>query len=889
MKSLFPTKRNICYSDLLRIARTIAGPNASLYLFDPNAKVVFDIDEVPTPDESIAIPVLVNLGQELIQYKNLPLDYFNFILDFGKKIQINPTFEERNLTLYTETNGRIKWIRERKSRHNVLRFFQKNSVRSKLIGGILTAAITTGLDRLFFYNAKLLNNTNFHFDRINTLELQHFAINLGSPGPFQKSTVFVQYPTHNSYLKVAVCQFGKKRIGDELFHMKRLRALGVSNVNYANFDKNSTPYILETENILNPKSTSFKKLNDFHINGILDLFQSNLQFQRFSNTSFYSDILDHLNVIKQKRPEELNKMFNLLKGLKTTINRNEYIFTGVIHGDFTPWNAYVTNQKLDLIDWESTRFDGPALYDLFHFLFQSELFITKKSPKQTAKKIRELLTHSQLDKFIKQYDLNIEFYYQLFLLHHVSKLSAEISLKKKITAKDLTTIQVCEYAIAQIATTNQETKDRSEFLSELQEAISGKEYVWLKAKSSDFATISSSSDLDLACDQNTSLYIQNLVKHHPRIKHVKSIQKSFMTTCNITFINNEFLSIDLIHKFQRKQYEYCDIKSFLTHKKTHSNGVQTPSILHDFEYILKFYFLNGTDIPPHYVQSYLKQIQEHHLTANLKRYLTKIVDYSGGSIQEAISYSPLKQKKLIAGIKQKTNFFKTALNTLKYLHDIWLEFSLNKGEIITFSGVDGAGKTTVLTSVKENLTQIYRKQVVVLRHRPGILPILSTIKHGSSVKAEEYASITQPRTGTNKSKISSTLRFAYYFTDYILGQLYVKIKYNWRGITVIYDRYYFDFINDSKRSNINLNRGIVKWLYRFINKPHYNFFLYHNAEVILSRKQELNKADIVYLNEKYHELFHEFAHQYKGEYYPLKNEDLNHSVDFILTRINKAA
>lgn len=54
----------------------------------------------------------------------------------------------------------------------------------------------------------------------------------------------------------------------------------------------------------------------------------------------------------------------------------------------------------------------------------------------------------------------------------------------------------------------------------------------------------------------------------------------------------------------------------------------------------------------------------------------------------------------------------------------------NKIKIITFSGVDGAGKTTILTKVKELIEDKYKKEVVVLRHRPSILPILSAIKHG---------------------------------------------------------------------------------------------------------------------------------------------------------------
>ena len=60
----------------------------------------------------------------------------------------------------------------------------------------------------------------------------------------------------------------------------------------------------------------------------------------------------------------------------------------------------------------------------------------------------------------------------------------------------------------------------------------------------------------------------------------------------------------------------------------------------------------------------------------------------------------------------------------------------NKNIIITFSGVDGAGKTTILRQFKELLEQKYGRSVIELRHRPSILPILSAVKHGKK-KAEQ--------------------------------------------------------------------------------------------------------------------------------------------------------
>ena len=194
----------------------------------------------------------------------------------------------------------------------------------------------------------------------------------------------------------------------------------------------------------------------------------------------------------------------------------------------------------------------------------------------------------------------------------------------------------------------------------------------------------------------------------------------------------------------------------------------------------------------------------------------------------------------------------------------------NKVQIITFSGVDGAGKTTILREFTELLETKYLRSVVELRHRPSILPILSAIKHGKK-EAEKKTMEVLPRSGKNKSKLSSYIRFFYYLMDYVFGQWVVYFKYTRKGIIVIYDRYYFDFINDARRTNINLDSRFLKFFYHFVFKPEINIFLYASPEIILSRKQEMDVGSIINLTDKYQKLFKTFSKEGNGEYQCIEN------------------
>ena len=192
---------------------------------------------------------------------------------------------------------------------------------------------------------------------------------------------------------------------------------------------------------------------------------------------------------------------------------------------------------------------------------------------------------------------------------------------------------------------------------------------------------------------------------------------------------------------------------------------------------------------------------------------------------------------------------------------------------ISFSGVDGAGKTTVLTLVKESLLTRGHK-VVELRSRPSLLPILSAFKYGK-VRAEQVASDRLPRQGGNTSKIGSYLRFLYYLADYTLGQVYIYFKYTRRGYFIVYDRFYYDYIIDPKRANLVIHEAVARFFLRFIREPDLNIFLHAPPEIILKRKKELDFETISFLTEQYISLFTDLEGNSKSTYLCIENIELS--------------
>ena len=129
---------------------------------------------------------------------------------------------------------------------------------------------------------------------------------------------------------------------------------------------------------------------------------------------------------------------------------------------------------------------------------------------------------------------------------------------------------------------------------------------------------------------------------------------------------------------------------------------------------------------------------------------------------------------------------------------------------------------------------------------------------------------------------SSLARFAYYYADYVVGQAVVWLKHTRRGHVVLYDRYYFDFIHDGRRSNLQLPPGLTRALYALVHKPRLNFLLYAAPQEILRRKQELSAGTIAELTQDYRALFGQLdARSRRARYVPIENHDLGQTLDLI--------
>jgi len=160
------------------------------------------------------------------------------------------------------------------------------------------------------------------------------------------------------------------------------------------------------------------------------------------------------------------------------------------------------------------------------------------------------------------------------------------------------------------------------------------------------------------------------------------------------------------------------------------------------------------------------------------------------------------------------------------------------GFTLAVLGTDGSGKTTIINKVRPIIEQALHSKINYQHMRPNFIPSIASL-FGKKVVTSGMP-VDNPHESSTSGIFGSLIRLSYYSIDYTLGfmmKIYISIikKPN----LVVFDRYYYDYITDPKRSRINLPRSWVAFFLFFFPKPNLVICLGADPKVIVSRKAEL--------------------------------------------------
>ncbi|WP_189362031.1 hypothetical protein [Algibacter mikhailovii] len=230
---------------------------------------------------------------------------------------------------------------------------------------------------------------------------------------------------------------------------------------------------------------------------------------------------------------------------------------------------------------------------------------------------------------------------------------------------------------------------------------------------------------------------------------------------------------------------------------------------------------------------YLKELNKKYS----KRFILLLDD-----VLSKDSYDFLKVKKLgVLGAKELTSGLS---NKLKNIHSFFGKVNRFRhpfGYTITFLGVDGSGKTTIINNITPLLTEAVHNEVHYEHMRPNFLPSIASILK----KEEHVGTVANPHEKKESGFIGSIFRLFYYSMDYIIGYwLKVYPSLVRKPSLWIFDRYFYDYLIDPKRGRIKLPSWIIKMIKVFVPSPNLIICLGGKPEILYDRKKELPLKEV---------------------------------------------
>jgi thymidylate kinase len=784
------------------------------------------------------------------------------------------TKDAHSLTVYQFLNpdGTVRWFWPVSSKHpHFLKFYNVQGWKSKLFAGLTRLVFTVNIQSVMFRKATYFVEGTTALG--SSLTTGHdWAVFTGTPGPNRKAILFTDNGGVGSFTKISMGENSKNLIQNEVAAISFLKTTRHLSFRYPEVLADGPEYTTFSD-----LSAQTRRLGEFtatHEKCLMDIRNETRSILPLNHLDVWRETKEHLSSIKTIADSRIPKgLIRKLEMMVTEMDSDMYLDVTFSHGDFTPWNMFQDSRgNLTVYDWELAQNEIPFGFDAFHFIIQNGILTERKSWRELERQITEsLFANSVL--FARYSPTQQRMYLKLYLLintvYYLTVYQQQTRWHRQVTWL----INTWSEGITSLLATAR--KNRELVAMDVIDFALDKKYAILKYDNSLPEHLPEFSDIDICTSKAAYSKIARYLAQHVLVRQRRTYQKTFMATEQLVLHDGTFLSLDFIWEVKRKNLVIMDSASILANSVLLRSGVKVASALDNARYVGLFYSLNNAPVPEKYSHSY----EPLDLSTEPEDML--ISKYYKGHVKKELVFAHVKSLHANRGLNR-------IRHTINYLFDTVRTLMDTSGMIITFSGVDGAGKSTVIENLKFRIEKQLRKRVVIIRHRPSLLPILSAWTKGKT-EAEKQAASKLPRQGTNENILSSLLRFSYYYLDYIFGQWYVAAKYGLRGYVVLYDRYYFDFINDSRRSNINLPSSITRLAYALIREPDINFFLYADPELILSRKQELDKSTIQSLTQRYLTLFRKLnGNRSVQRYVPIENVDLSQTLNLIMDKVTPA-
>jgi thymidylate kinase len=186
------------------------------------------------------------------------------------------------------------------------------------------------------------------------------------------------------------------------------------------------------------------------------------------------------------------------------------------------------------------------------------------------------------------------------------------------------------------------------------------------------------------------------------------------------------------------------------------------------------------------------------------------------------------------------SFMEKVLSSLRHVPHHLRRIVNPTGAWIAIMGPDGAGKSAVIQAIRQQFSSVY-SEVKCFHLRPKSL----------LRRKETNQPVTDPHGRPARGHILSIAKVFFFIADYWFGYLGTFAPAMMRSQLIVFDRYMYDLLVDSKRVRYGGPAWLLRFAARVIPHPDLVILLDASPEVLWSRKQEVPFEEIERQREEY--------------------------------------
>lgn len=253
-----------------------------------------------------------------------------------------------------------------------------------------------------------LSNLLKHIFNAETLEYSWFG---GTPNKHQKITIQI----FDGEKILGYCKLTSSLSVYDLFQKEQNYLLWLKDRNVRNvpvclycgiLERNQFVFIQSTEKTLS--SIVNHTLGTIEMLFLSSLEKKTMQRMAYIDSDQYKSVERMKSCIGYLNTSYSELVLSLIKNIEDYYSSNRECFFAAYHSDFTPWNMFIEKAHLFVFDFEYARRSYMPFLDIFHYIFQTEIFEKKSSAYRIYEKLIE--SKNKFEKYFDNYLIAISLY-----------------------------------------------------------------------------------------------------------------------------------------------------------------------------------------------------------------------------------------------------------------------------------------------------------------------------------------------------------------------------------------------------------------------------------------------------------------------------------------------